>query len=280
MRSEIVKVLLLLPVLCASIALGQQQETRESCDCTHWPWAKECNRVCAVTAGTVVSSRKDRLTISEGTKQRTFKLTPKTQVVGSAKNGTKVKVLYRRGVAENLATGVVVTADPGTANTQHGQIIQGPGSAVSINQQGGNTIGTIIVHEPPLPHVEWAQQSLAPGEPLGALVGPRTTIGRDSEFSKQVEELRRNPGALITAYLDASLTGGEFIAECVHDCRTVEAFVSKSASQFGSRGQNNVATVLFLSPATIPAGLEIKWEIRSLSDEPVTVKKVTVRKAR
>ena len=278
MRRRMTKILLIAAFSCVGIgSVAQKPKSCESCDCAHWPWPKECSQCCGVSTGTIVSSDKNRIVIRKGDQKQTFKVTPQTKIDNSAQVGKDAKVYYRR-VEEHLGVAAVVTVEHGTPKSETGPITQGPGSAVSINQQGGITVGTLIVPESPLPHVLSTQQPLAPGESIGTYLRMSTIGEEKEEVRKREQELRKNPGVLITASLDASLTGAEFVAECENPCATVEALAMGGQTSIGFREKNNVATVIFLSPATIPRGLEIKWEVRSVRDQPIRIKAIRVTK--
>ena len=152
---------------------------------------------------------------------------------------------------------------------------QGPGSALSFNQQGGITAGTVNLNQPLPPKITWSQESLRPGKGLDK-IKPHTTWGRepDADF---MQTLFNNPGVLVTITLDGAWSAN-FQAECDKPCYPIEVNVPEAGAWNASRTTNmynqEIVTTRLLMPSPLPSNSPVQWVIRSRTSDTVSVTKV------
>lgn len=167
------------------------------------------------------------------------------------------------------------TKEP-SSKLNFGPITQGPGSALSIGQQGGITANNVIVGgQVPPPHVTWTQEPLAPGS---RKYEPRTSFGMPTEEqSKDIarrEEYVANPGVFVSASVDAPW-GSAFAAFCDRPCETTDATIKSGLYQQGYlRSTEQIVAIVFLTPNPVPPGISFGWEIHSLDKGPVRIEDV------
>lgn len=169
---------------------------------------------------------------------------------------------------------------PGGVTT--GNISQGTGSALSFNQTGGVTAGTLNVNPPPNPpEVHWTQEDVTADNNLrNPKLYPSWVQGSPSESAqKKIAERQQystNPGVIITGHINESWPTANFAADCDRPCQSLTARLIDASgwSEGYADGPGNVEVLFFVQPASLPPGVHFKWEIHSKDSQPIKVKEV------
>jgi hypothetical protein len=149
----------------------------------------------------------------------------------------------------------------------------GASCAQSTGQQGGITAGTVHIDQPLPPQINWSQEVLQPDKGLDQ-IAPHTTFGRDADQDSK-QRMLKNPGVLVTIKLDKSWPAN-FAAECDMPCYPMGVAVTAAGGWNASktlRDQRFVGTRL-LMPNPLPENMELQWEIRSQTNDPIRITKV------
>lgn len=150
--------------------------------------------------------------------------------------------------------------------------------AQSSGQSGGFTGQVIVTPKPPLPNINWSSAEIKPDEYPELKKGGGTTWGADPEAPEKQKLQKENPGRVITLSLDRSWSDAMFAAICNVPCKTIEAATVDGLSAIGElvpEPAPNIVVIGVQMPATLAANFPVKWEIRSLGKEPLTILKVT-----
>jgi len=138
-------------------------------------------------------------------------------------------------------------------NAAVGSVIVQPGGAVSFNQQGGETAGTINHFGPLPPTLTWRQEQ-----------------NKDAANT-----------TIVTLSVDHSLEIPAFVAWCDHPCTSIAAYpdlstISPNYKIFWYESDPTIVGITLTSPRPLGAALKVMWSIQSKDERPVIIKKVSI----
>lgn len=169
-----------------------------------------------------------------------------------------------------------VTLPPIQAPSMSQECAPGANCGMSNGQTGGITAGQIIVTpQSPPPIVTFSQTALAAGKQAILQNVPGWSLGGDPDGQEKAILNENNPGTLVSLTIDRAWPNAMFAAFCNVPCKSTGAAMFDGISAIGyAQPQADIVVIGITMPATLSANTPVKWEIRSMSKEPLTITRV------